>query len=152
MKKGFSVALLILVVGVTGLLVFFNYEDIVKQYQNSTIKDLMAQAQAQAKVYHDSQSPKAYTASTMLTPGLPCTGDMFDGNFVNNLDFTTGNFTVWPKGTTLSCQATELQYAISASLPVGDGEDGGLDVWCVDSTGKSTWIDYPLVQGDTNCN
>lgn len=152
MKKGFSIALLVAVFGLAGLVIFFNYDSIVSQYQSSTIKDLLAEAQAQAKVYYESQNPKGYTASTMLTPSLSCTGDMFSGNFANNLDAITGSTSAWPKGTTLSCQATALQYAISASLPVGDGEDESLSVWCVDSTGRATWIDYPLVPGDTNCN
>lgn len=152
MKKGFSTAVLVAVIGVVGVIIFFNYEGVVKQYQNLIVKDLLVDAQGQAKVYHDLQEPQGYTASTMLTPGLPCTGDMFEGNFPNNLESTTGSASVWPKGTTLSCQATSLQYAISALLPLWEGADGDMNVWCVDSAGRAGWIKNHLVQGDTNCN
>jgi len=153
MKKFLTpIVILVAVFGVCSLVVWFKYDLIVKEYQSSIVKNLLLEARSQAQVYYMSQNPPRYTASTMLTPNMPCTGDMFSGNFKDNLDSTTGNSSAWPKGTTLSCQATELQYAISASLPIGDGEDEELSVWCIDSKGKSTWIDYPLTQNDTNCN
>ncbi len=151
-KKGFSTAVLVLLIGGVGVFVAFGYDGVVRQYQSSIVKDLLVEARAQAQTYFLSQNPPAYAASTMLTPGMPCTGDMFDGNFSNNLEYITGTKSVWPEGTTLSCQATSLQYAISALLPVGEGEGEDLNVWCIDSTGRSMWVKNHLVQGDTNCN
>jgi hypothetical protein len=152
MKNFFSVPVIVLIFGLLAIAIAFSYDDVVKKYQSSIIKDLLVETRAQAQTYFLRQSPQGYTASTMLTPGLPCTGDMFEGNFPNNLESTTGSASVWPNGTTLSCQATSLQYAVSALLPVGEGGGEDLNVWCVDSTGRSMWINNHLVQGDTNCN
>ncbi len=152
MKKRFSVPIIVLIVGFLAIVIAFSYDDVVKKYQSSIIMDILVEARAQAQTYFLRQSPQGYTASTMLSPGPQCTGDMFDGNFADNLEYITGTQSVWPKGTTLSCQATSLQYAISALLPVGEGGGEDLNVWCVDSTGRSMWIKNHLVQGDTNCN
>jgi hypothetical protein len=151
-EEGFSIPILVMVIGIVVVVVFFNYQSLIKEYHSSIIKDNLTEARVLAKVYHSKQKPVGYTASTMLNPDIICTGDMFDGKFDNNLDSITGDVSVWPKGTTLSCQATSLQYAISASLPTEEGIDGGQSIWCVDSTGRSMWVDYPLAPGDTNCN
>lgn len=152
-KKIFTpVVILVAVVGVLGLTIAYSHQGLIKEYQSSTIKDLMVEARGQAQTYFLRQNPPSYTASTMLAPSLPCTGDMFDGNFANNLESITGNASAWPKSTTLSCQATAGAFAISASLPVGEGRDKTLEIWCVDSRGKSAWVSEHLLAGDTTCN
>ncbi|MEK7194165.1 MAG: hypothetical protein AAB660_00555 [Patescibacteria group bacterium] len=151
-QKGPAPWLILLAVAVLGLVMFFKLNSTSNVYNSLRIKNLMDEARSQAQVYFESQTPRAYTASTMLLPAPFCSGDMFYGNFTNNLSSLTGSASAWPRGTTLSCQATALQFAISASLPPGDGPGETANTWCVDSSGKSIWIKNHLVVGDTNCN
>ena len=151
-KKGPAPWLILLAVAMLGLVMFFKLNSASNVYNSLRVKNLMDEARLQARIYFESQTPNSYTASTMLLSAPFCSGDMFYGNFGNNLSVITGSTSVWPKGTTLSCQATALQFAISASLPPGDGPGEVANVWCVDSTGRSMWLKNHLVVGDTNCN
>jgi len=88
----------------------------------------------------------------MATPGLPCTGAMFTDS-ASGFDKSTGDAQAWPKGTTLSCQATVSAYAVTASFRAANVAMVGGDplYWCVDSTGSSKGAWSHLASGQVTC-
>ena len=153
-KLGFTLMELLVVLAIIGLLaaVIFAALNVsrIRTY-DSRVKAQLSDVRKSAELYFNNNNG-TYAASVMAAPLSACTGAMFT-DIPSGMNNSTGNSGAWPSGTTLSCQATNSAYAISASLHAANPAMIPLssNYWCVDSTGASIAVTDHIESGDTSC-
>lgn len=144
---GFTLIELLVVIAIIGILssvVLASLNTARGKGSDAKIKAQLQAVRSATEIYYD--GGQTYTASTMASPALPCTGAMFVDSASGMLQLT-GTAASWPTGTLLSCQATASAYAVSSNLP---GAGAGA-FWCVDSSGKSKSVVANLGSGVVVC-
>ena len=143
LQKGFTLIELLVVIAIIGILaavVLASLSTARSKGSDTKVKAQLLSVRNAAETYYGISN--TYTASTMASPALPCTGTMFVHS--TTLLAITGTASAWPTGTLLSCQATTGSWAVSSNLPLGG-------YWCVDSIGISKSEGSNLASGVVAC-
>lgn len=151
--RGFTILELLVVLAIIGMLaiiVFVSINGGRAGARDAKVKAQMTEIRKAANNYYDSKGN--YGASSMATPANQCTGSMFT-DVASRMHELTGKSDTWPFGTTLSCQATNASYAVTASLTAANAALIPLasNYWCVDSSGVSKAVPAHLLSGVVVC-
>jgi hypothetical protein len=128
-----------------GVIVVMLISDQRKKSKNRTVRENLVNITLATRLYYDQNGE--YSKSAMFLPATSCTGEMFT-DIASGLVGLTGSAEAWPKGVSMSCQADDKYYAVSASLPKSIDGDA---YWCVDATGGNGPTRAHQAQGDVTC-
>ena len=143
-QAGFTLIELLVVIAIIGILssiVLASLNTSRGKGQDAKVKAQLSGLRSSAEVYYDTNGNYGGVVTS------DCAAGMFADTDSGVATYT--NATNYPVGATMSCNSTNIAYAVSALLP---GIADTLTSWCVDSTGSSKQIGAPLGDNDTDCD
>jgi len=143
LQKGFTLIELLVVIAIIGILssvVLASLSTARNKGNDAKVKAQLSAVRSAVELYANSGS---YVATNNVDVAA-CTGVMFT-DVPSGLASLTGNDKAWPIGTKLTCQSSDKEWLVAASL----SEAG--KTWCVDSAGNSKGLTVAITAGTYKC-
>lgn len=144
-RKGFTLIELLVVIAIIGLLASV----VMSSLNAARDKGMQAKITAQMANVRSAAENHAATYNNYGTSDNDCAVGMFIDTVSGITEFVNpGNY---PSGTTITCEANDVSYAVKASWTDGEGV---VKYWCVDNTGEPKYAETTemLIDTDVHCD